>query len=29
MRAMAASAIPVAPGEQEFQASVDITYAIE
>jgi uncharacterized protein len=29
MRAMAASAVPVAPGEQEFQASVDITYAIE
>ena len=29
MRTMAASAVPVAPGEQEFEASVSITYAIE
>jgi uncharacterized protein len=29
MRAMAASAVPVAVGEQEFQASIDIAYAIE
>ena len=28
-RVLASSAVPVAPGEQEFQASVSITYAIE
>jgi uncharacterized protein YggE len=28
-RALAASAVPVAPGEQEFQASVTVTYALE
>jgi uncharacterized protein YggE len=27
-RAMAASAVPVAPGEQEFQASVTVTYGL-
>jgi uncharacterized protein YggE len=29
MRTIAPSAVPVAPGEQEFEASVGITYAIE
>jgi uncharacterized protein YggE len=28
-RMMAASAVPVAPGEQEFEASISVTYAIE
>jgi uncharacterized protein YggE len=29
MRAMAPAAVPVATGEQEYQASVDVTYALE
>ena len=28
-RMLGVSTVPVAPGEQEFQASVSITYAIE
>jgi uncharacterized protein len=28
-RALASSAVPVAPGEQEFQATVTVTYALE
>ena len=28
VRMQALSAVPVAPGEQEFQASVSVTYAI-